>query len=112
MNPIESLKNLFEMSKEYVDMKIELGKLKIVDKSAAVSSTLITLVALLLIAFLAVGLLSIGLALWIGKLMDNSYWGFAVVGGFYLVLLIIFYLLRVKWIKKPLAENLIHEMLN
>ena len=112
MNPIESLKSLADMSKEYVETKLELGKLKIVSKTAAISSTLLSIVALLLITFLTVGFLSIAVALLLGSWLQNNYIGFAIVGGFYLIIFFIIYKLRVKWIQKPVAKNLINEMLN
>ena len=100
------------MSKEYVDMKIELGKLKIVDKSAAVSSSLLSTITILLIAFLTAGFLSIAAALLLCSRLQSYYAGFAIIGGFYLIIFLIIYNLRDKWIKKPVAKNLINEMLN
>ena len=112
MDSVDNLKNLFETSKDYINTKLELGKLKIVDKSTAISSALISMVAMLLITFLAAGFLSIGVALLIGKYLHSYYIGFALVGGFYLIILIVFYKMRLKWIKKPVTEDLIQKMLN
>ncbi len=112
MNPLSSLKNLFDMSKEYVEMKVELERLKIINKSATISSELISVIILLLIVFLSVSLLSIAVAFLIGSWFRNYYIGFVIMGGFYLIIFFIVYMLRVKWIKKPFSKNIVNEMLN
>jgi hypothetical protein len=56
--------------------------------------------------------LNFGISLWLGALMGQSYLGFFVVAGFYGLAGIILYAFRNKWIKKPLNNSMINQMLN
>jgi len=53
---------------------------------------------------------SVGLALWVGTLIQEPYAGFFIVGGFYLLTGIIFYVNREKWIKAPIIDGLLKSM--
>jgi len=69
------------------------------------------LIVKILIIFLFVGFVSVALAILIGKTMGDYYYGFLIVGGFYLIVLLIIYVQRKKWIKEPVANGLINKML-
>src|SRR3569832_2835808 len=42
---------------------------------------------------------SIGLAIWVGKLLDETFLGFFIVAGFYLLIAFFLFYMRDKWIK-------------
>src|SRR3954468_8185198 len=48
--------------------------------------------------------ISIGLALWIGRLMNESFVGFFIVGGIYLLMALIFYSNRSRWIQTSIID--------
>jgi hypothetical protein len=50
---------------------------------------------------------SIGLALWTGKMMNEPFAGFFLVGGIYLLLGLVFYINREKWIRVPMIDVLL-----
>ena len=108
MNTIETL---IKKSGEYLDTKIELTKLKAINTSSDVLSNMVYLIVKILIIFLFVGFVSVALAILIGKTMGDYYYGFLIVGGFYLIVLLITYVQRKKWIKEPVANGLINKML-
>ena len=56
--------------------------------------------------------LNFGIALWLGDLIGKIHYGFFVVAGFYALIGLILYIFRNKWIKKPLNDSMINEMLN
>ena len=111
MNSIDSVKTLIEMSGDYLDTKIELTKLKTIDKSSDVLSNMVDLFIRILITFLFIVFCSIALAILIGDTLGAYYYGFFIVGGFYSIILLIIYIQRKKWIKRPVANNLINKML-
>ena len=111
MTSTESIKSLIDKSKDYLDTKIELTRLKTIDKSADVLSTAIVMVSMLFIASLFIVFLSIALALLLGRVTGAYHYGFFIVGGFYAIILLIIYTQREKWIKKPIANSLINKML-
>jgi hypothetical protein len=111
MSYILSIKTLIDESKDYLDTKIELTKLKAIDKSADVLSSVVVMVAMIFIGSLFILFTSIAMALLLGKMMGAYYYGFFAVGGFYALLVILIYLQRDKWIKTPIASGLINKML-
>ena len=108
---MNSIETLIKKSGEYLDTKIELTKLKAINTSSDVLSNMVYLIVKILIIFLFVGFVSVALAILIGKTMGDYYYGFLIVGGFYLIVLLIIYVQRKKWIKEPVANGLINKML-
>jgi|SRR5450432_1156753 len=108
---IDSIKSLIDKSKDYLDTKIEITKLKTIDKSSDVLSTAIAMIFLSFIACLVLIFISLGIALLIGSAMGSYHLGFFIVGGFYAIVLLIIYLQRDKWIKHPVANGIINKML-
>jgi len=111
MMPTDSIKTLFDKSKDYLDTKIELTKLKTIDKSADVLSSMVVMITVILLSFMLVLFLSVGAAMLVGKSLGAYHYGFFIVGGFYAVVLLVIYLGRGKWIKTPIANGLINKML-
>jgi hypothetical protein len=111
MTSTDSIKSLFDKSKDYLDTKIELTKLKTIDTSADVLSSMVVLFAMIIILFMMILFLSVGIALMVGKSLGSYHYGFFIVGGFYAFVLLVIYLRRGKWIKAPIANGLINKML-
>ena len=73
----------------YVKTNLELVKLQAVDKTADITSKLISR-TLFFIAFSFFALfINIGLSFWLGEILGKDYYGFAIVAGFYLLLSIV-----------------------
>jgi|SRR5579863_2561668 len=108
---MNSIETLIKKSGEYLETKIELTKLKAVNTSSDVLSTLIYLILKILIIFLFIGFISVAIAILISKTLGEYYLGFSIVAGFYLIVLLIVYIQRKNWIKGPIANSLINKML-
>jgi hypothetical protein len=111
MNSPDSIKTLIDKSKDYLETKIELAKLKTIDKSADVLSAVVVIVSMIFIGSLVIILISIGLSLFLGRLLGAYHYGFFIMGGFYAILLLVIFLQREKWIKTPISNGLINKML-
>jgi hypothetical protein len=105
------IESLIEKGEQYGKTTIELLKLKTLDKSADVTSNLVSWLIVVIFAVLFFLILNIGVALWIGELLGKSYYGFFAVSGFYLLLALIFAIFRKQLIKKPLNESIISQVL-
>lgn len=105
------IQELFEKAEDYGKTTIALLKLKAIDKSANVISSLAvkTVILLVVAMFLLNG--SIALALWLGLLMGKTYYGFLAIAGFYGLMAILFFLFRYQWIKKPVSDSIIRKLL-
>lgn len=103
---------LIEKGEQYGKTTLELMKLKALDKSADVASTLASWIIVLVLIVLFFLILNIGVALWIGELMGKSYFGFFAVAGFYALLAIVLGLFREKLVKKPVNNSIISQVLD
>lgn len=88
------MEELFKDIRYYVDLRIKRAKLTVVEHLSTFFGRVISVTAFLLPLLLALmtftGALVAAVALWIGSLI----WAFVIVGGFYLVAALLFYLLR------------------
>jgi len=102
---------LFEKAGDYGKTTIALLKLKAIDKSAIVISSLAakTVILLVVAMFLLSG--SIAMALWLGLLLGKTFYGFLVITGFYGLMAILLFLFRNQWIKKPVSDLIIKKLL-
>lgn len=105
------LAELLERAKNYSTSTIELLKLNAIDKSADVVSSLVSRLAIIITVALSLLIVNIGIALWVGKLLGDSFYGFFVIGGFYAILAVLLHVFRDQWVKNPLSNFLVKEML-
>ncbi len=111
MNSQDSIKTLIDKSKDYLETKIELARLKTIDKSADVLSAVVVIVSMIFIGSLFIIMISIGISLFLGSILGAYHYGFFIMGGFYAIVLLLIYLQREKWIKTPISNELINKML-
>jgi hypothetical protein len=107
-----SFESLFGRAGEYFETRMELMKLRSLDKSSDIISSVISTLAVMVTILISIIILSIGLALWIGEQMGRSYYGFFIVGGFYILIALIGYILRNRLLKVPIANSFINKVLN
>jgi len=103
---------LFEKTEIHLRTTVELYKLKMIDKSADVVSSLTANLAVLVFVILFLISLNIGAAFWIGECMGKAYLGFFIVSGFYGLVSIVLFIFRNRWIKKPVKDLVINKSLN
>jgi hypothetical protein len=102
---------LFERAEDYSKTTIKLLKLNAVDKTAEIVSSLFSMLLVAMTVVLSIVIASIGLALWLGKLVGDTYYGFFIVGGLYMLLAILFRLFREQWLKYPVSNSIIRQMM-
>ncbi len=101
------IESLFAQLKDYVDNRIELFKLKIVDKASGIASAIVTGVIMFIVLLLFFLFLNIGIALLIGDLLGKSYLGFLILAGFYAIAGLVMFLMREKILKAPVSGMII-----
>lgn len=96
--------------KEYIDTRLRLGKLVLIEKGTSVFADIIT--ALVIIVFLVLAFLFVSLALgfYISELLGNTYGGFFIVSLFYFLVALIIYLIKDKYIQKSIANTAIKKI--
>jgi membrane-bound ClpP family serine protease len=109
--PVSSIESLYERVEAYVKTTIELSKLKLLESTTKIASSLLARLGVIVMVSLFALLLTIGIALFIGELLGKSYYGFFIVAAFYLVAAIVLHFFLQKWIKKPVSELIIKQAL-
>jgi hypothetical protein len=112
MEAQQTIYDLFEKAGGYLETKVDLLKLQAVNKSSKVISSLVSRMVIIMIVFLFILTLSLGLSFWIGEALGKVYYGFFIVAGFYALTGLLIYLFRNTWLKKPVGDTLIKQMLN
>lgn len=107
-----SMESLYEKAKDYTDTTLELARLKALDKAAGAVGALVPRLVLLLVMVLFVFSANIALALWLGSLTGQAYYGFLIVSGLYLLLGL---LIRYAWqesLSKKISDAIISNLLS
>ena len=102
---------LLQRAEDYGNTTLELLKLNAVDKSADVVSSLVSRLAVVITVALSFLIINIGIALWLGKILGDSYFGFFIIGGSYGLLALLFHIFRHQWIKYPVSNSIIKQLL-
>jgi hypothetical protein len=102
---------LFERAENYANTTIKLVKLNAADKSAEIVSSLFSMLVVCMTVVLSIIIISIGAALWIGKELGGSFYGFFIIGAFYLLTAILLRVFREQWLKYPISNSIIRQMI-
>ena len=105
------IESLVEKAEAYGKTSINLIKLKAVDTSADVASSMMANIGVLTVFILFIVILSVGAALWIGDALGKASYGFFIVAGFYALLTLVLLLFKKQLIKEPLNNSIISNFL-
>jgi len=106
------LETLLDRAEDFSKTSIKLLKFKTIDRTAEIISTTVSWIVVVAVVALFFMILNIGIALWIGELLGKSYYGFFLVSGFYALLGIVILLFSGKWIRKPIRNSIISQLIN
>lgn len=109
--PKSLIELLFEKIEEYATTTFELTRLKLLKTAAIMAPSLISRIIVVWVFFFCTFLLSIGIALFLGELLGKLYYGFLIIAAFYFVVGIVLYFYLHKWIKKPIGDLIIKQVL-
>lgn len=110
-NKATAIELLFDKAGDYGKTTAELLQLNAIDKSAEIISSFAVKLAISVVVAMFTFFISIGIALVIGENMGNNYAGFFIVAGGYIFIAILLYLFRYQWIKIPVSNAIITQML-
>ena len=111
-NKPTNLEELFEKLKDYADVRLNLFKLKSINKVSGFMSSVIASLVLVIILSTVLFCITIGAALLIGAWIGQTYLGFFIIAAFYLIIGLVLYVLRGKLIKTPISNKLIKELMD
>jgi len=105
------IESLFSQTKEYVDNRLELYKLKTIDKTSSIASSVVSGLVLFMVFFIFFIVLNIGIALLIGDLVGKPYLGFLILAAIYAIAGLVLFLVRNKLFKAPVSGMIIRKFL-
>lgn len=103
-NKEKNLEDILVAAKDYVNNRIEYTRLSLVEKGAKIIADLITNTAVIFCFVLAFLFASITLALYLSEVLNSFTKGFGSVAGIYLLLSVIVFLTKDKYIEKVLVN--------
>jgi len=105
------IESILESTTEYGKTTFELVKLKALDKTTDVVSSLFPVSIVFILIVIFIFFLNFGLALWLGDILGKIFYGFFVVAAFYGILGIVLHLFMHKWLKKVAGNFFIKQVL-
>ena len=105
------LESLFEKATDYGKTSFELAKLKTLEKTTDIVSSLVpqSVVFMLIVTFML--FLNLGIAFWLGDILGKPFWGFFVVAAFYILVGIVIHFFMHNWIKTLVGNYFIKRVL-
>jgi len=110
METSDNFKVLKEQLKAYVESRLELFRLEAIDHSSYILSFIFGLLIVLAVALMFLISLGFFLGHWMGELFNNTWIGFAIVSGFYLLVFLLFYFRFKSILQHPLQNLLIKKI--
>lgn len=104
-NLTENIGELSGSAKSYVQAKIDLAKLSLLEKITRFTSSLFTMIVMVLFFTLVIGFGAAAFAIWYGQAYNNYFEGVLIAGGSLIVLGLVFVLLRHKILTNPVLRN-------
>ncbi|MCE3258552.1 MAG: hypothetical protein K0S12_193 [Bacteroidetes bacterium] len=112
MQQREKIEDLTDHIKTYIDTNYQLVKLQATERSAAVGSVMISGVLLGAMSVLILLFTSVWAGFYLSHLFDDSYSGFAIVAGVYMILAIVFLCGGKQLLEKRSRNMIIDKILN
>ena len=110
MSNTTEIEGLTKCIEEYVITNYELVKLEATETSSVIAAGLISGVLLAITGILFLFFISLWLGFYISFRMGDSYSGFPIVAGFYLLIGLILVVGRKKIVEQPLRDNMIRKI--
>jgi hypothetical protein len=109
-NNAKLIESLLESTFKYGVAELELVKLKTLNKTSDLVSSVLphTVVFFILVLFLL--FLNFGLAFWLGEIIGNNFYGFFVVAAFYAIVGLVMHFFMHKWIKRKIGNYVVKQM--
>lgn len=107
----EKLQDLTENLKTYLSTNYELIRLQTTDRASVIGSGMMSSLLIGFAGMLLLLCITLVAGFYLSSLLGDSYSGFAIVAGFYLLVILILVIGRKKLIERPMRDRIIRKML-
>ncbi len=97
---------------DYVGQRLLLFRLQVIEKVSGAVAGIVTGIIAAVLALFALLFLSIMAGYYFSALTDSHIWGFGIVAGIYLLLLVIVLALSKSLLRKSIINKMIHNLLD
>lgn len=105
------IESLLERVTEYGNTSLELAKLRALDKTSDVVSSVIPHYVVFILYASFIFFFSLGLAFWLGEILGSTYFGLFVIAALYGIIGIIVHLFMHTWLKNRICNYFIKQLL-
>lgn len=109
-NKVNLLESLLESTIEYGKSSAELIKLKALHKTSDITSSAFPHLVVTVVVIFFMLFISLGLALLLGTILENMFYGFFIIGGFYGITGLFMHLYMHKWMKKKFGDFIVKQL--
>ena len=106
------IEHLVSNVKEYAEERLKLIILNAYDKAGRLLSNTVSILILAVISFFVLLFVSFAMAWWIGQALEQPFLGFLIIGGVYLLLVLLVYVNREKWIRTPVINSFLNDVMD
>lgn len=109
---VEQISQLILELKHYTELRIESFQTDLVSKLTRLLTAVVVGAVVFMLLTLILVFASVMTAIWLAPYVGGEAAGYAVVAAFYLLVTLIFYLKRHRWVESPIANYLGHLFLD
>ncbi len=103
---------MIDLVKKYVENRVQLLKLNLIGAIANVAAGMVSSFLLMVMGILVLLMFSISLAFWLSTFFESEIVGFALVGGLYLVFLLLYMTLARNGVETRIKDKIIETALS
>lgn len=112
MDEFKKIESLIDKLKDYANTRVAQVKLAVAEKMSKIAALAIGLLIATLVFFLFLVLLSVAGAIVLGQWLRNYWMGFLIIAGIILIIGIMLWSFREKWLQRPIMNMLIKTLFN
>lgn len=109
---LEKLEGMSDSLKQYILLNYEIIKLEVIKKTSEKSASLFSILLVVIAICLFMFALTLGVGFYLSALIGDSYSGFMIVAGFYLLVCLVLLIGRKKLLGGPIRNIIIKELLD
>jgi hypothetical protein len=102
-----TIESLWGATEAYGKSSYELSKLKLLESTAEVVTSLVARTTVVIAVMMFLFVLTIGIALWLGDFLGHGYYGFFIVASFYLLAAIVMHFRLSRWISETVFDQIV-----
>lgn len=103
---------MIDLLKDYIEKRLQLIKLELIGVFANIGSSLVSSFLILVFVLFILLMLSLSLAFWVSELLNNLALGFAIVGGFYIFIFVLYMFIWKEKINTRVKDTIVKHSLN